>query len=158
MTNPIERGTPWPGGVDVVFFCGSIILFLYVGIIGLGTLSELLSFSKLPTEQTMFRYGGTAVLIWLLFVGTISFLIGGFFARRLRRMRARWLSAVVGGIYSVVVVALSMFVQMQPRSLGGIALVVFLFLFPAVGLVIGASKLKRSNLSLQPDRPQAGGG
>ena len=158
MTNPSERRIPWPGGGDVLIFCGSIILFLYIGIIGLGTLSELLSFSRLPTEQTMFRYGGTAILIWLLFVGTISFLIGAFFVRRLRRIRARWLSAVVGSIYSFVVVALSMFVQMQPRSSASVALVVFVLLFPAVGLVIGALKLKCSSLSLQPDRPQAVGG
>jgi len=158
MTDPSERSTPWPGWVDVLIFCGTVILFLYVGILGLGMLSDLLGFSRVPTEQTMFRYGGTAVLIWLLVVGSFSFLIGGFIVRRQRRTRARWLSAVVGGIYPIVMVFLSMFVPMQRGSPGAIALVVFLLLFPAVGLVIGALKLKRSNLPLQPDRPQAGGG
>jgi len=105
----------------------------------------------------MFRYGGTAVLIWLLVVGTISFLIGGFVVRRLRRVRARWLSAVVGSLYSFVFVALSMSVPVRPGSLSGVALVMFLLLFPAVGLVVGSLKLKRSNLHSQPDRPQAGG-
>jgi hypothetical protein len=146
MTDSSERSTPWPGGVDVLIFCGSIVLFLYVGIFAVGTLSELASFSRIPLEQTMFRFGGTAVLVWLLFVGTISFLFGGFFVRRLRRIRARWYSAFVGGTYSFVFVALSMSVQMQPGSPGVRALIAFLFLFPAVALVIGALKLRRANL------------
>ena len=108
MAGPSERSTPWPVGTDVLIFCGGIILFLYVGIIGLGTLADILSLSRTHTEQTISRYGGTAILIWLLVVGTISFLVGGFFVRRLRRVRARWLSAAVGSIYSFGVVALSM--------------------------------------------------
>ena len=158
MTSPSEHGTPWPGSIDVLVFCSGIILFLYVGIEGLGRLADLLSVSTTPMEQTMFQYGWTGVLSGHLIVGTISFLIGAFFVRRLRRMHARWLSAFVGSIYSFVIVALSMFTQIQPRSPAAIAMGAFLYLFPAVGLITGALTLKRSNLSLQPDRPQVGGG
>jgi len=129
---------PWPAGIDALIFCGSVIVLFYAGLIGSS------GFQRLPMEQTIFRYGGTAVLIWLLLIGSVSFLIGVLVARRLRRMRARWLSAVIGGAYSLVFVGLSMLVPLARGSTGSKAQIAFLLLFPALGLIAGALLLKRS--------------
>jgi len=129
---------PWPAWIDALIFCGSVIVLFYVGLIGFSGLPSL------PMAQTIFRYGGTAVLIWLLLIGAASFLIGMLAARRLRRMRARWLPAVIGGAYSLAFVGLSMFVPLARGSTGSKALIAFLLLFPALALIAGALPLKRS--------------
>jgi len=157
MTAPDNRSAPWPGWIDLLIFWGSIIVALVGGIVALDALSDVLEFATVPEKQSIFQYGGTAVLVWLLFVGTLSFLVGGFAVRRMRRARARWLSGVAGALYAFVFVALSLFVPMSRGSLGGQVFVAFFFLFPAVGLLLGSLRLKRSISPLQTSRPQAGG-
>ena len=75
-------------------------------------------------------------------------------------MRAHWLSGAIGASYAFAFTFLAFLTPMGrgAESGAGRLLFGFLFLFPAVGLILGALKLKRSNLPLQSDRPQAGGG
>jgi hypothetical protein len=74
----------------------------------------------------------------------------------MRRVRARWLSGVVGAGYAFVFTGLALLVPMQRGGMAGIILVAFLFLFPAVGLMLGSLKLPRSTPLLQSDRPDTG--
>ena len=158
MESPAKTVTPWPDRIDLLIFCASLTLFVFAGIALVGTFAELLGVKLATHERTPFRYGGTAVFIGLLIIGTLSFLIGGFVARRLKRVRTRWLSAAVGALYSMVMVPMAMLVPLEPGSLAGIFYAGFQLFFPALGLNIGALMLKRSDFALQPDRPQAGGG
>ena len=155
MTTPNNGNPPWPGWIDMLIFCGSITVFVFLGIAGIVTLSPIAGFALLPQEQTVFRYGGTTVLITILLQGTVSFLIGEFVVRRMKRMRCRWLSAAVGSTYTLVYVALSMLIPMG--SPNETIYVTWAFFFPAAGLILASLKLKRSNPALQFDRPQAGG-
>ena len=157
MASADDPNAPWPDGFDVLLFCGAIAIFTFGGIATFGILSDLLGLARVPEAQSMFQYGGTAVLIWLLFAGTFSFLMGGFVVRRMKRMRARWLSGVVGAIYAFVFTGLAILVPISRGGLAGPVLVAFVLLFPAVGLILGSLKLKRSISPLQTDRPQAGG-
>ena len=143
--------------IDVLIFCASLTLFVFVGIAIVGALAEALAVKLVPQERTLFQYGGTAVLFGLLIFGTLSFLIGGFVVRRLKRVRARWLSAAVGALYSMVMVSIAMLVPLERGSVAAISYLGFQLFFPALGLTFGALMLKRSNFALQPDRPQAGG-
>ena len=141
----------------MLIFCGSIFAFMFVGGATSVGLSLLLGLAKVPEKESIFQYGGTAVLICLLFIGSFSFLVGAFVVRRMRRMRARLLSCAVGAIYAFVFTGLALLVPMQRGGLAGTILVAFLFLFPAVGLILGSLKLTRSIPPLQSDRPQSGG-
>lgn len=148
VSNPAERSARWPNGYDVLVFCGSVVMFMIVGGFAFDALSDLFGLAKVPTKQTLFQYGGTAVLIWLLLVGTVSFLVGGFVVRRMNRMPARWLSGAVGASYAFTFTVLAILTPVGPGAGSGAGrfLFAFLFFFPSVGLILGALKLKRSNL------------
>ena len=156
MTARCAGNTPWPNWYDVLVFWVGIFIFMFAGVATFGGLSDLLGLPKVPERESIFQYGGTAILIWLLFVGAFSFLIGGFVVRRMKRMRARWLSGVVGAGYAFVFTGLALLVPMQRGSLAGISFVAFLFLFPAVGLIVGSLKLPRSMPPGQSDRSGTG--
>jgi hypothetical protein len=133
-----DRRAPWPDGFDLLIFCAGVTAFVYVALAAL----QLLGVAPPAQEQTLFRYGGTAVLIMLLLVGSVSFLFGGLAARYLKRARARWLSGGIGGAYSLVTVVASAFIPLSQFGIGGKVLGVFILLFPAIGLFLGALTLK----------------
>jgi len=145
MMSPARvQAADWPDGYDLLSFLAGIVVFLVVGLLLGELLSKALGLSIDP-DKTVFQYGGTAVLLWLGLIGSVSFLFGGFVTRRMRRVRARWLSAIVGSVYALVFVILALLIP-QGKSLGGQVLIVWLFLFPAIGLPLAAWKLtKRQN-------------
>ena len=131
-------------------FVGSFSPLLLVPVasaLGLSTVNE---------EQSILRYGGTALLLICLFFGTLVFSIGAAIAKRFLHEPALWSSAAVGFIYSAVVFMAAIFILMARGSVGGIFFAVWLILFPGLAVAASSKFVKRSNHPLESDAREAG--
>ena len=128
-------------------FVGSFLPFLLVPAV------ELLGISPVKEDQTILKYGGTALLLNCLFFGTLLFSIGAAVAKRFLPEPVQWSSVVAGGIYSAGAFVAAIFIPMTRGSLGVILFAVWLILFPGFAAAASSLLLKRSNPSLKADGP-----
>ena len=134
--------------------CGFLVLYVRDYFVALTGLTITLT----KENKDWLRYGVAGWLLWLPLLGIVSLAVGiaivGLFRKNLDV--ALWYVALIGAAYSIVFFVLLVYVPL-PEWSGGL-LRAFFFLFPAVMIVISPLIFRRSILSLQRDRPQAGDG
>ena len=146
----MNNQTRWKAWKHVLLFAvgtvvGSFLSFLFVPV------AAWLDMTTVSEEQSILKYGGTALLLNCLIVGTLLFSIGAVIVKRFLTEPARWSSAVAGAIYSSGAFMLALFVPMARGSVGVILYSVWLILFPVLALTVSSLLLKRSNKSLHTD-------
>jgi hypothetical protein len=151
----VEHRLRWRMRKHVLLFAVGTFVGSFLPVL-LAPITSWLGMTAVNEEQTILKYGGTAMLLNCLFFGTLFFSIGAALAKRFFNEPAQWSSVVVGGIYSAVVFMLALFVPMERGSVSGILFAMWLILFPGLAVAASSLFLKRSNRPLDGDARQAG--
>jgi hypothetical protein len=109
-----------------------------------------LGISVVKEDQSILKYGGTAMLVNCLVFGTLFYSIGAVFAKRFLPEPGQWSSAVVGGIYSGVAFLAVLFIPMPRGSASGMTFLLWLILFPILAVVASTRLFRRLNPGVQP--------